>query len=123
MAKEKIHQIDARGKVLGRLAVEIADLLRGKKNPEFVPYHDRGERVVVSNTDHLLFTGKKRQQKEYKWHSGYPGGLKSKTLSRQMAEDSREVLRRAVFGMLPKNKLQAVFIKKLKLYKKEAQAK
>lgn len=116
--KETI-KIDAKNEILGRLAVRVANLLRGKDKADFVPHQDRGARVEVFNTDLIKLTGKKILQKEYKWHSGYPGGLKKKKVSRQLSEDSREVLRRAVLGMLPKNKLQKVFINKLKLHKQE----
>lgn len=117
MTEIKIHKIDAQGKILGRLASQVADLLRGKNKPEFVPYHDKGDRVIVYNVDKLTFSGRKQQQKEYKWHSGYPGGLKTRPLYKQMEQDSTQVLRRAVLGMLPKNKLQKVFINKLEILK------
>jgi len=115
----KTHQIDARKKTLGRLAVEIANLLRGKDKPEFVPYLDLGDKVEVINTDQLKVTGKKLKQKIYYSHSLYPGGLKAKRLEEMMEKDSRQVVLKAVYGMLPKNKLRDKIIKKLILFKGE----
>ena len=111
------HQIDAKNKVLGRLAVEVANLLRGKGKPEFVPYADMGDQVTVFNTDKIKLTGKKEDQKIYYHHSGYPGGIKEIPFKKAMEKDSREVIRKAVYGMLPKNKLRDRIIKKLGLYK------
>lgn len=111
------HTIDASGKILGRLAVEAAVLLRGKNRSDFVPYLDRGEAVAVINTDKIKVTGRKLKQKIYYRHSGYPGGLKARRLEEMMVNDSREVVRQAVYGMLPKNKLRDKMIKRLKLYK------
>ncbi len=111
MKREK-HTIDAEGRVLGRLAAEIAGLLRGKGKSDFVPYRDVGDSVVVKNADKLRFTGKKLDQKKYYSHSGYLGGLKEKPLSKAGPE---EALKRAVFGMLPKNKLRKEQIKRLKI--------
>lgn len=113
------HKIDATNKILGRLAVEIANLLRGKNKPNFVPYLDVGDKVVVINTDKIKVTGQKMKQKIYYRHSGYPGGIKATKLAEAIEKDSRQVVRRAVYGMLPKNKLRDKIIKKLKLYKKE----
>jgi len=109
----KQHEIDASGKVLGRLATEIADLLRGKRKVDFVWHEDGGDAVLVSNVDKIKFTGDKMQQKIYRTHSGYPGGLKNKTLTRKMEEDPAQVLRAAVYNMLPKNKLREGIIKRL----------
>jgi len=114
-----MHKIDAKNKVLGRLAVEIANLLRGKNKPTFVPYADMGDQVTVFNTDKIRLTGKKEDQKVYYHHSGYPGGIKEISYKKAMEKDSREVIRKAVYGMLPKNKLRDRVIKKLKLYKRE----
>src|SRR3989344_3468308 len=97
--------IDATGKNLGRLAVEIVDLLRGKNDPSFLPHVVAGSAVTVTNTDKINVTQKKRDEKLYTRHSGYPGGIKHETLGSLMERDSREVVRRAVYGMLPKNKL------------------
>jgi len=113
------HIIDADNRILGRLAVEIADLLRGKNKPSFVPYLDVGDEVVVINTDKIRVTGKKLKQKIYYQHSGYPGGLKEITLEKALKKDSRKVVHAAVYGMLPKNKLRNKIIKKLKLCKEE----
>lgn len=112
------HTIDAANKILGRLAVEVAILLRGKNKPNFAPYlADIGERVVVFNTDKLKVSGKKLKQKIYYRHSGYPGGIKSRRLDEMIEKDSRKVVRGAVYGMLPKNKLRDKIIRRLKLYK------
>lgn len=113
------HTIDATNKVLGRLAVETANLLRGKSKPDFVPYLDKGDEVVVINTDKVRVTGQKLKQKIYYSHSGYPGGIKAVELERALKRDSREVVRKAVYGMLPKNKLRDKIIKKLRLYKED----
>jgi len=113
------HTIDATNKILGRLAVEVANLLRGKNKPNFVPYLVQGDDVVVVNTDKIKVTGRKMKQKIYYQHSGYPGGIKETKLEEAMKKDSRQVIRKAVYGMLPKNKLRDKVIKKLKLYKEE----
>jgi len=113
------HTIDATDKILGRLAVEIANLLRGKNKPDFVPYLNKGDDVVVINTDKIKVTGQKLKKKIYYRHSGYPGGIKQINLEEFLKKDSREVIRKAVYGMIPKNKLRDKVIKKLKLYKKE----
>lgn len=119
----KKYILDATDKILGRLAVEIANLLRGKGKPDFVPYLDKGESVIVKNTDKIRVTGQKMKDKIYYHHSGYPGGIKETRLEEAMKKDSREVLRKAVYGMLPKNKLRNRIITKLKLYKGEINAK
>lgn len=113
------HTIDATNKILGRLAVEIANLLRGKGKADFVPYLDRGDQVIVTNTDRIKVTGQKMKKKIYYHHSGYPGGIKEINLEGLMEKDSREVIKKAVYGMLPKNKLRNKMIKKLTLYKGE----
>jgi len=114
-----VYKIDATNKVLGRLASKIAILLQGKHKPNFVPYLNTGDKVIVINTDKMKITGKKLKKKVYYRHSGYPGGLKKITLEELMKKDSREVLKKAVWGMLPKNKLRKQRIKNLKLYKGE----
>jgi large subunit ribosomal protein L13 len=111
--------IDAKNKILGRLAVEITLLLRGKNKPNFLPYLNLSEEIRVFNTDKIKVTGAKAKQKIYYRHSGYPGGIKQRTFEEQMEKDSRQVLRMAVYGMLPKNKLRDKMIKNLKLYKTE----
>jgi len=113
--KEETHTIDATGKVLGRLATEIAVLLRGKHKPDFVPYRDMGDFVIVKNVSKLKITGKKMEQKKYFHHSGFLGGVKEVPLKKIFKTNPAEVLRKAVFGMLPKNKLRAEQIKRLKI--------
>ncbi len=112
--ERKNHTIDAGGKILGRLAVEIAVLLRGKNKPGFVPYKDTGDFVAVKNADKIKLTGKKIEKKKYFHHTGYLGGLKEVPLKRIIKSNPNEVLRVAVYGMLPKNKLRARQIKRLK---------
>lgn len=107
---------DAEGKVLGRMATEIATALRGKDQPSFRPHEDRGDIVVVINTDRVRVTGGKAEKKVYRWHSWYPHGLKEKTFAQMMEQDSRAVVRLAVYGMLPKNRLRDRMITRLKLY-------
>lgn len=106
--------IDATDKVLGRLATEIAVLLRGKNKPNFAPHKDEGDLIVVKNVGKLKFTGKKIEQKKYYHHSGYLGSLKETPMKKLLKENPSEILRRAVFGMLPKNRLRAKIIKRLK---------
>lgn len=113
--ERKIHKIDATDKVLGRLATEIATLLRGKHKPDFAPYKDIGDFVMVKNVDKLKLTGKKIQQKKYFRYSGYPGGLKETPLKKLFESDPGQVLKKAVWGMLPKNKLRAKQIKRLRI--------
>ena len=115
--ERKTHTIDANGKVLGRLATKIAVILRGKQKPDFAPYKDIGDVVVVKNAEKIRITGKKIEQKKYYHHSGYLGGLKEKPLKTILKEEPSEALRKAVFGMLPKNKLRARMIKRLKFAK------
>lgn len=108
--------INADGKVLGRLATEVADLLRGKKKPTFVDFLDSGDFVVVINAAKIQVTGKKLEQKKYYSHTGYPGGIKEKNLKELMEQKPEDVIRKAVWGMLPKNKLNRAIHKKLKVY-------
>lgn len=115
--KRETHTIDATNKVLGRLATEIVLLLRGKYKSDFVPNKDMGDFVVVENVNQIKITGKKMEQKKYFRHSGYPGGLKEVPLKKLFAENPGEVLRKAVWGMLPKNKLRQRQIKRLKTEK------
>jgi len=115
MAERKTHIIDATGKVLGRLASEIIFLLRGKNKTTFLPYKDEGNFVLVKNASKLKFTGKKFEQKKYYHHTGYLGGIKETPLKKIFEKDPIKVLRKAVFGMLPKNKLRAKMIKRLKI--------
>lgn len=113
----KEYLIDAKGKILGRLAVEAAVLLRGKNQSDFLPRLTPGNIVKVVNTDLIKVTGKKMKQKQYRYHSKYPGGLKEEFLEKLFARDSRRVMRLAVYGMLPKNRTRDKTIKNLKLYK------
>jgi large subunit ribosomal protein L13 len=108
--------VDAEGQVLGRLASQIAARLRGKHKPVFTPHVDAGDFVVVVNADKVRFTGRKLDQKIYYRHSNYPGGLKSETLKERLEKKPEEVVRDAVWGMLPKNRLGRTLIKKLKVY-------
>src|ERR687894_3291120 len=97
--------VDAEGQTLGRLATQIADALRGKRKPAYTPHVDTGDFVVVVNAEKISVTGAKRQEKLYYRHSGYPGGLKTRTLDEMLAKRPEEVIRLAVKGMLPKNRL------------------
>jgi large subunit ribosomal protein L13 len=108
--------IDAKDQTLGRLASQIAHLLRGKHKPIFSPHMDVGDYVIVINCDQVRVTGRKLDQKRYYWHSGYPGGIKSRTLREQMDRYPERVIEAAVRGMLPKNSLGRKTIKKLKIY-------
>jgi large subunit ribosomal protein L13 len=110
------HLVDAEGQTLGRLATRIADTLRGKDKPQFTPHVDTGDFVVVVNAEKIAVTGKKLDDKMYHRHSGYPGGLRSRSLREQLERQPTEVLRKAVKGMLPRNRLGRAQIKKLKIY-------
>ena len=107
---------DARGRVLGRLAAEIAYRLRGKHRPDFTPSTCMGDHIVVINADELCVTGNKATDKIYYRHSGYPGGIKSRTYDEAMQRSSEKVLRAAVKGMLPRNRLGRVMLRKLRIY-------
>jgi large subunit ribosomal protein L13 len=108
--------VDATGKTLGRLATEIANVLRGKRKPEYTPHCDVGDFVVVVNAEKVSVTGKKRQEKRYYRHSGFPGGLRSRTFEEMIARRPEEVLRLAVKGMLPRTRLGRQQLRKLKIY-------
>jgi large subunit ribosomal protein L13 len=110
------YLVDAEGKTLGRLATQIADTLRGKRKPQYTPHVDTGDFVIVVNAEKIQVTGNKLDQKRYYRHSGYPGGLRSRTLREQLERRPTEVLRVAVKGMLPKNRLARQQITKLKIY-------
>jgi len=110
------YLVDAEGQTLGRLATQIADTLRGKRKPQFTPHVDTGDFVIVVNAEKISVTGNKLDQKRYYRHSGYPGGIRSRTLREQLERRPTEVLRVAVKGMLPKNKLARQQITKLKIY-------
>lgn len=113
MVERKLHKIDASGKILGRLASEIAILLRGKNKPEFQPNMDMGDVVEVSNIGQIKLSGKKIEQKKYFRYSGYPGGLKAKTLKDLMASKPGEALKEAVRDMLPPVKFRGDMLKRL----------
>ena len=110
------YVVDAEGKTLGRLATRVADTLRGKGKPQYTPHVDTGDFVVVVNAERVHVTGNKLDQKLYHRHSGYPGGLRSRTLREQLDRRPTEVLRVAVKGMLPKNRLARQQLTKLKIY-------
>jgi large subunit ribosomal protein L13 len=116
-SEKKWYLIDAKGQVLGRLATRIAGLLSGKGNPAYVPYLDSGDYVVVINAEKIILTGKKREQKLYHHHSGYPGGLKSVKCSTLLEKNPSKVIELAVKGMLPRGKLGRAMFKKLKVYR------
>ena len=110
------YVVDAEGQNLGRLATRIADTLRGKNKPQFTPHVDTGDFVVVVNAEKIAVTGKKLDEKLYHRHSGYPGGLRTRTLREQLDRRPTEVLRKAVKGMLPRNRLSRAQLTKLKIY-------
>ncbi|MFQ5882098.1 MAG: 50S ribosomal protein L13 [Candidatus Methylomirabilales bacterium] len=110
------HLVDARGKVLGRLASEVAMVLRGKRKAQFTPHVDTGDFVVVVNAEKVLLTGKKLKQKIYYRASGYPGGLKATAAGAMLKRHPERVIRHAVRGMLPKSKLGDALYRKLKVY-------
>lgn len=112
--KRETHIIDATDKILGRLATEIAVLLRGKHRPDFVPYKDMGDEIIIKNVDKIKVTGRKMENKKYYHHSGYLGGMKEITLKKLIQKKPNEPLRKAVLGMLPNNKLRSRQIKRLK---------
>jgi len=110
------YLVDAEGKNLGRLATQIADTLRGKTKPQYTPHVDTGDFVIVVNCEKIVVTGKKLDEKIYYRHSGYPGGLKQRTLREQLDRRPTEVIRSAVKGMLPRNRLARQQLTKLKVY-------
>ena len=112
----KWRLFDAEGKVLGRLSTEIATYLRGKYSPSYSPHKDTGDVVVVINTDKIKVTGGKETKKIYRWHSWYPGGLREKKFHEVLEKDSRVILERAVYGMIPHNRLRGKIMARLKLY-------
>jgi large subunit ribosomal protein L13 len=110
------YVVDADGKTLGRLATQIADALRGKRKPEYTPHIDVGDFVIVVNAEKVAVSGSKRTDKLYYRHSGYPGALRSRTLGEMLERRPEEVIRRAVRGMLPRNRLARRQLRKLKVY-------
>jgi large subunit ribosomal protein L13 len=114
--EQRWYVVDAEGKTLGRLATQIADTLRGKRKPQYTPHIDTGDFVVVVNAEKIQVTGKKLDEKMYHRHSGYPGGLRSRPLRDELARRPTEVLRKAVKGMMPRNRLGRAQLTKLKIY-------
>ena len=108
--------VDAEGKTLGRLATQIANVLRGKHKPTYTPHVDVGDFVIVVNAEKVAVTGDKREKKLYWRHSGYPGGIRSRTLGDLLEKRPEEVIRKAVKGMLPRNRLARQQLRKLKVY-------
>lgn len=114
--KRSWHLIDAKDQILGRLATKIAHLLMGKDKPYFVSYLDCGDYIVVTNAAKIRVTGKKAKQKIYYRHSGYPGGFREINFAKQMEKDPSQIIRHAVSGMLPKNKLRDKRLARLKIF-------
>ena len=114
--ERKWYVVDAEGQTLGRLAAEVAKVLRGKNKPEFTPHIDTGDNVIVTNAEKIKVTGKKLDQKVYYHHSDYVGGMKETTLREMMAKKPEQVIELAVKGMLPKGPLGRTMIKKLHVY-------
>lgn len=114
--ERKWYVVDASGQTLGRLASQVAAILRGKNKPEFVPFLDMGDYVIVVNADKIVLTGKKLEKKKYTTYSGQPGGLRETTYKQLMATRPELALRTAVKGMLPSNSLGRSMIRKLKIY-------
>lgn len=113
----KWYVVDAEGKPLGRLASEVAKILRGKHKPEFTPHVDVGDHVIVLNAEKVVLTGKKLDQKYYRRHTGYPGGLKETKYRDLLASKPEKVIELAIKGMLPKNSLGRAMYRKLRVYK------
>ncbi len=114
--ERKWYVVDAEGKTLGRLATEIARVLRGKNKARYTPHVDTGDFVVVVNADRVTVSGKKADQKLYRRHTGYPGGLRETSYGQMMDRKPTEILRKAVYGMMPKTRLARQQFKKLKIY-------
>ena len=110
------HVVDATDQILGRLAAKVAVILQGKHKPTYTPHVDTGDFVVVLNADKIKVTGRKLQAKQYVRHSGYPGGMRTESLERLLARRPEEVIRRAVRGMLPQNRLGEQMMRKLHVY-------
>ena len=114
--ERKWHVIDAEGQTLGRLATEIARLLRGKNKPQYTPHVDTGDFVVVVNAEKVVVTGKQAEQKVYYRHTGYPGGLRETSYETMLERKPTEILRKAVRGMMPRTRLGRQQFRKLKIY-------
>jgi large subunit ribosomal protein L13 len=115
--ERKWYVVDADGKVLGRLATRIATILRGKHKPLFAPHLDVGDHVVVLNAEKIHLTGRKLQNKQYRWHTGYIGGLREVSAEKMLKTHPERMIEWAVQGMLPKNRLGRAMAKKLKVYR------
>jgi large subunit ribosomal protein L13 len=115
--ERKWYVVDADGKVLGRLATRVATILRGKHKPLFAPHLDVGDHVVVLNAEKVHLTGRKLQNKQYRWHTGYIGGLREVSAEKMLKTHPERVIEWAVQGMLPKNRLGRAMAKKLKVYR------
>lgn len=115
--EQKWWLINAEGRILGRMATEVADLIRGKRKPQFTSHLDTGDFVVIVNAEKIKVTGRKLDQKKYYSHSGYPGGIKEETLKDLLERKPEEVIKKAVWGMIPKGKLGRALYKKLKVYR------
>lgn len=114
--KRDWHWFDAQGKVLGRLSTQIAQLLMGKNKPSFIPWQDRGDYVVITNAARIGVSGRKDKQKIYYRHSGFPRGLKEETLEKLRERKPEEIIKRAVYNMLPKNKLRQGRMGRLRIF-------
>jgi len=114
--ERKWYLVDAEGKTLGRLATEVATILRGKHKPEFTPFVDTGDFVILVNAEKIALTGKKLDQKFHTYHTGHPGGLKQIPFRKMLQDKPEEVLYNSIKGMLPKNRLGRQMLKKLKVY-------
>ena len=114
--ERKWYVVDAEGQTLGRLATEVAKVLTGKKKPEYTPFIDSGDHVIIVNADKIKVTGRKAEQKVYRSHSGYVGGLKEVSYADMMNKHPNRILEKAIKGMLPKNKLGRQMYRKLKVY-------
>ncbi len=110
------HVIDAQGKVLGRLASRVAGILRGKHKPAFTPHLDLGDHVIIVNAEKIHLTGSRLKKKIYHHHTGFPGGLKSITAEQLLKKKPTDLLSKAIYGMLPKNKLRKQLAGKLRVY-------
>ena len=114
--ERKWFVVDAEGKTLGRLATQVATILRGKHKPIYTPHVDTGDFVIILNADKVVLSGKKLDQKMFRWHTGYPGGLKERTYRQMMETKPETVVYSAIKGMLPKNSLGRQMLKKVRIY-------
>jgi large subunit ribosomal protein L13 len=114
--KRKWHLVDAKGKIVGRLASEVASLLKGKHNPKYTPHEDSGDHVVIVNAEKVVLTGKKWQDKEYFWHTNHIGGIKKRSATEQLQKHPELIVFEAIKGMLPKSTLGRKQLTKLRVY-------